>query len=698
MKLKLQSEIHQANSKQPPRDMKRLFKKACSTDLLFLIDTTCSMEPYLESAKNQVKDIVLEIKRAFFGESEVRVAVVSYKDHQSPVNIEFLDFTTSTNRVFLFLDGLGPANGFDFPEDVLGGIHQALRALWNQQTRCMIHIGDAPPHGRGSHDFDASCDNYHVPGSEPHGLTYRPLLSKLVDLKINYALLRIAAYTDRMALNFARAYGQRNAKLHALNIYYNEFKQGGSGGSSKNDSRAIAIEPQFEEFQLGIEYSNLQHLVVRTVTNSVSRTANRLSMTLSASTKPEEAAFSQNLEMIFEEDSVNSRVSNSNLESVSLEKIQPQWTTAGWFDNSLEMRGFCPAIIVHDSETLTRMMAADENIKLDVVELTVQARSKPFAHGAVRKAFYARTEGSDSRFVLKSFLKGTNENRAQVVEDMRIQTLCKAFALDFNGLLDITPPLDFIVTSCLQRRLKSASECMSLEQFVEGEYVKYNNNASWVNEDLSNDSFSQVAQAFSHFTFERSWGLFLINDLQGVNHLLTDPAVQTRDPERFKLHDTNLNEAGFKFFFIRHECNTFCHRLGLKSNREMFALGRELEFRKEWPTMAPTVCCSNKFCRDIIRMANSHESADFAGHHWCSRCWEQLNVPTIRQLCTEDRPKHGFEVSRFFYESQGQCLPSKCPDHREKDMAESSAAAAGGSMWNRLKSTDSKGSLLGNKW
>ena len=655
------------------------------------------MEPYLESARDQVKNIVLEIKRTFFGESEVRVAVVSYKDHQCPINIEFLDFTTSTDRVFLFLDGLGPGNGVDFPEDVLGGINQALRASWHQQTRCMIHIGDAPPHGRGLHDLDPISDHYYTPGSEPHGLKYNSLLGKLVRLNINYALLRITAYTDRMALEFARVYGQRNGKLHALNTYRAELRPGGSNKLGKSSDRITAIEPQFEEFQLGIEYSNLRHLVVRTVTNSISRTAGRLSMTMSASTKTEKAGFTQKLENVREESSVASLGVDDSPKNVLLEEVQPQWTMAGWFDKTFEVQGFCPAIVVHDSETLTRMMAADENIKLDVVELTLQARAKPFAHGGVRKAFYARTEASESRFVLKSFIKGANDDRAKVVEDMRIQTLCKAFALEFNSLLEIVPPLDFIATSCLQRRSQTVLESMSLEQFVEGKYVKYNSNTGWLNDDLTNDSFNQMAQAFSHFTFERSWGLFLVNDLQGVNHLLTDPAIQTRDTERFKLHDTNLNESGFKFFFVRHECNTFCQKLGLKSNREMFASGN-FEFRKEWPTMVPTVCCSNKFCRAIIRMANSHESAGFPHHHWCRKCWKQLNTPTVRRSCSETGSKHEFEVSKFFYESQGQLLPSKCPDHRGEEITESSAAAAGGGMWNRMQATSPKGVMRGNKW
>lgn len=153
-----------------------------------------------------------------------------------------------------------------------------------------------------------------------------------------------------------------------------------------------------------------------------------------------------------------------------------------------------------------------------------------------------------------SLLTAFRHTRADVTEDMRMQALCKAFALEFNGLLQIEPPLDFIVTSCLQKKGVSGGS-LSLEPFIDGKYVKYNNNAGWItDEDLADHAFNQIAQAFSHFTFERSWGRFLVNDLQGVGRILTDPSIQTQDPERFKLNDTNLGEVS------AHGSNTFRQR------------------------------------------------------------------------------------------------------------------------------------------
>ncbi|RMZ84622.1 hypothetical protein DV737_g1195, partial [Chaetothyriales sp. CBS 132003] len=701
----LQQEVERAKADMPERQTRGLFKAACSTDLLFLMDTTNSMIPYMEAAKNQVRSIVGDIKRKFLNEADVRVAVVSYKDHNDDRNIEFLDFTQSANQVFKFLGRLSPRYGKDKPEDVLGGVHQALKASWKQQTRCIIHIADAPPHGAGVlHDFRASSDYYPRPGSEPHGLTHEPLLKQLIKLNINYALLRINNSTDRMGFVFAQAYAASGAdvKLLPSNRYSNQVNnmslKSGRGlwsGASKPQANL-----QFEEMELGKAYSQLQHLVVRTVTTSATRTAGCMSLALAS--PPKLSAIGETRKKVATGFSAirEDEGSDENTKGISLETDPPCWDTPGWLDETLEVEGFCPDLVVQSANSLNEMMEADENIKLSVVQFTIHARSKPFAEGSVRVAAYARTSASTSKFVVKSF-KEDGKTLAHLAEDMRIQALCKAFALEFNGLLKIEPPIDFLVTTCLQSKSKVGSEggCLSLEPYIEGEYGKYNTNSMFVKEESPDgpDPFNPIAQAFSHFTFERSWGHFLVNDLQGVGHLLTDPAIQTRDKERFKLTDTNFNEEGFKFFFASHKCNSFCHKLELKSNREMVSSG-QFEFREFWPTVEATVCCSNKLCRRIVRLAGTHESDTFPGHHWCDACWAQLQASMVMWICAAPGAIHEFHTSKFFYESQGQLPPRKCPEHVERDMSVSSAAVVGGSLWSRMKAAGPKRSISGRSW
>ena len=405
-KAKLQEDIDKANAEATRRKTAGLFREACSTDLLFLIDTTSSMTPYLEAAKDQIRSIVSDIKTTFLNEPDVHIAVVSYKDHNDHPNIEFLDFTPSADAVRNFLANLYAEGGADMPEDILGGIQQALNATWKQQTRCIIHIADAPPHGSSNHDLGAYADSYHREGSEPHGLTYQPLFRKLVQLKINYALLRINYSTDRMALNFADVYGYDNAKLLATNNYYEQAKRSRADRSSKP---VQAMQPQFEEQQLGTTYDQLRHLVVRAVTASVSRTAGRLTLALEREAPKTKLKLTSALSAIRESDDGYSvsrtRGGVTSSKVTSLETSPPKWDTPSWLDETLDVEGFCPAIVVHDAHTLSDMMFEDEKIKLSTTELTIYTRSKPFAQGGVRLAYYARSAASTSRFVVKSFIQ-----------------------------------------------------------------------------------------------------------------------------------------------------------------------------------------------------------------------------------------------------------------------------------------------------
>ncbi|OTA81211.1 hypothetical protein M434DRAFT_380457 [Hypoxylon sp. CO27-5] len=707
---KFQRDVDHARANTSPRSTKGLFREACSVDLLFLMDTTNSMGPYIDAAKKQVHSIVAETKEAFLNEAQVRVSVVGYKDHADRPNIQFLDFVPDTVSVNRFLDSLTAlaTNDNDWPEDVLGGVQQAINATWTQKTRCIIHIADAPPHGRNLHNLKDSADHYIEPGSEPHRLTYEPLLKQLVHLNINYALLRVNSTTDRMAYLFSAIYKAAHAevKLHQSNSYYSSSKDSTYFGSRDSVKSSVAAVLQFEELELGTTFDLLRHLVVKSVTSSVSRTVGRLSMSLTRlskrttttgiSTKSPAYLTAVNEEEIEEEPIV-----------VPVENVPPQWNAPGWLDKMLVVEGFCPDLVMHSATTLddsttpkkklpklltllVEVMAEDSNIRPTFIQLDINARSKPFSQGAMRTASYARTSASTDRFVVKMFKK-MGKGIADLAEDMKCQAMCKAFALEFNALLDPKYSIDFVITAVLSSKLSAdiKGEFISLEPYIDGNYVKYNSNFGYVNEDIPNDPFNHAAQAFSHFTFERSWGRFLVCDLQGVGNLLTDPSIHTKDENRFNLSDTNLHVEGFKFFMATHNCNFLCRKLELKSNKQMLSEGK-LQFREYWPSVESTVYCSNKLCRRILHSDGADKSEKFPGSYWCQSCFPQLNSSTIRWKCEELGPVHEYDVSRFFYQSQGEPPPLKCPDHLVVDTTESRAAAVGGNLWERMRAVNQK--------
>ncbi|KAF6785375.1 mhck ef2 kinase domain family protein [Colletotrichum sojae] len=310
----LKRNIDMAKAAASPRNTSGPYKAAVSTDLLFLIDTTGSMRSYIDAAKNQVRSIVDDSHKAFLDAAEIRIAVVSYKDHISSPNVEFLDFTSDIPRVLDFVGELECVANYDTAED----------------TRCMVHIGDAPAHGRNLYDLSDYADNWITPGSEPHGLIYEPLLRKLVQMHIDYALLRITSDTDRMELRFANAYTDHmaDAKLHPSNKYYGEQMSG-----KINNSGTAKL--QFEEFQLGTTYSALRHLIVR-----------------APDFKPGMVTYLTSLD---EDTPVASFLENEE-DNVALETSPPQWDTEGWLDDTVQAESFCPNTVTRDAKTLGNMM------------------------------------------------------------------------------------------------------------------------------------------------------------------------------------------------------------------------------------------------------------------------------------------------------------------------------------------------------
>merc|ERR1719183_2220295 len=114
------------------------------------------------------------------------------------------------------------------------------------------------------------------------------------------------------------------------------------------------------------------------------------------------------------------------------------------------------------------------------------------------------------------------------------------------------------------------------EALLKGHFVKLNSNAGFVNEAEFSEH-SAVAQAFSHFTFDRSKGELMVVDLQGIcgeeeggtlYSLLTDPQVHSRGAfERFGPGDHT--DDGIRKFFHRHRCGELCRKLGLRKEFDL---------------------------------------------------------------------------------------------------------------------------------
>jgi len=128
-------------------------------DLVFAIDTTGSMSPYINGVVNVANSVVDTLTGSG---SDFRIGVVDYKDVDStlpgcpPDYDAVTDLAFSTDKVAITgaLNGLRGkvAGGCDIPEDVLSGIKRAVDFPWRMGVKkAIIAMGDAPGHDPEAH-------------------------------------------------------------------------------------------------------------------------------------------------------------------------------------------------------------------------------------------------------------------------------------------------------------------------------------------------------------------------------------------------------------------------------------------------------------------------------------------------------------------------------------------------------------------
>lgn len=131
-------------------------------DLVFVLDATGSMGPWIRSAENSINSIVKSIHDSgkLASADALRVGVMAYRDIASE---DFHEFTTKAfpltskiNEVQNFLRHLGAIGGGDGPEAVATALNDATNDSPNHMGwypsskgahQILVHITDAPPHG-----------------------------------------------------------------------------------------------------------------------------------------------------------------------------------------------------------------------------------------------------------------------------------------------------------------------------------------------------------------------------------------------------------------------------------------------------------------------------------------------------------------------------------------------------------------------
>jgi len=176
-----------------------VYEQAERLNVCFLVDCTGSMSPHIHAVRHQIFRIVREMSLRI-SSMQLHVSFVGYRDHGDSVRLEVFPFSTSVNDFRSFVSKVGAWGcGGDIPEDVIGGLDQVLALDWGiggAATRVLLHIGDAPCHGKHYQSDGRFKDNY--PDGDPTGLQPSELLRRLKEQDVQYVFGRINASTDHM--------------------------------------------------------------------------------------------------------------------------------------------------------------------------------------------------------------------------------------------------------------------------------------------------------------------------------------------------------------------------------------------------------------------------------------------------------------------------------------------------------------------
>jgi len=216
----------------------------------------------------------------------------------------------------------------------------------------------------------------------------------------------------------------------------------------------------------------------------------------------------------------------------------------------------------------------------------------PFAKGHMRFCWYLHC--SHGLFVIKRY----NEETLRFIKDNLGETEQDAFWRDARTLLKARKLADEWNSQAVPKleahgarhfRVEFVEPLIArldgtdyiAEKFVDGKFVKWNNNSGDVN--ASPEAFVEsigpkLSRAFSHFTYCQTNGQNMVVDLQGFHVgkrrvVFTDPQIHTRSydgssgsrrmAEQFSVG--NLGRTGMAMFFLSHKCEECCQILGYEN-------------------------------------------------------------------------------------------------------------------------------------
>ena len=147
-------------------------------DIVFVMDVTESMQPYIDAVKQNVIAFAHDLQS---NSRDYRLGLVTFEDYvisaQADCNCAYRDKMTSDVKTFTdWVGGLHAGGGGDIPEDQLDALAYAAKFPFRPEAEgIIIIVTDAPPHHAGDGSANTAHDqafwDHHAHGTDVTNLT-----------------------------------------------------------------------------------------------------------------------------------------------------------------------------------------------------------------------------------------------------------------------------------------------------------------------------------------------------------------------------------------------------------------------------------------------------------------------------------------------------------------------------------------------
>ncbi|CAK9059438.1 Alpha-protein kinase 1 (AK1) [Durusdinium trenchii] len=498
-------------------------KKVKTIDLCFVVDLTASMQCWLKMVHEKIDEIIEDNLKCLGDFARVRVAVVGYRDYADRDHLVVLPFTHNIQQIKKFLHGLKATGGGDATEDVLSGLEEALKLEWSSTARVLYLLSQTPHHGWRFHkalevNSDRATLKEAVAASEVQDKeeAEAALATKFYDLHcedprqwapMDHALQELQQQQVQLVM---LRLGPTTEKM--IQVFKQQYSVPGAAGL------------ELKVYDARKDAKHLRCIVSSSSVATFSASASRMGQV------PVDK--------------------HQKLLPYVVEQSEPDWDHRDeWCTVEAELYTYT-------------IVDVDEKPVKSSCPFTAVLHPRPFGKGAMRFAFYLVDQGNpDSKYVGKvyQFEDPAFQQRSTYEGDMTSQAVAGYLAKEFS-LQYVEDPIEFVQAQLLDLGAHSTFpfRFMAIEPFIPGKYEKFTSNAGHISKD------SDLAQAFSHFTWEFTAGDIMVADIQGGGNTLTDPQIHSQDIDRFGRG--NLATKGMNAFFLNHRCNHICHTLQLQGH------------------------------------------------------------------------------------------------------------------------------------